>query len=102
MYIRGGENVYPVEVEDVIHKHPKVMYCAVLAIPDPVFNHVGRAYIVTKPGVECTEEEIITHCRERLAVFKAPKEVVFRDELPLTGVRKVMKKVLKAEIEKEF
>ncbi|MBT3312591.1 MAG: acyl--CoA ligase [Desulfobacteraceae bacterium] len=102
MYIRGGENVYPVEVEDVIQKHPKVLYCAVLAIPDPVFNRVGRAYIVIKQGVTCTEEEIITHCRERLAVFKTPKEVIIRDELPLTGVRKVMKKVLKAEIEKEF
>ncbi len=101
MYIRGGENVYPIEIEDIIHTHPKVLICAVMPIPDPIFNYVGRAYVVLKEGADCTEEEIIEHCRERIAHFKVPKEVIFRKELPLTGIGKVMKKILKEEIERE-
>jgi fatty-acyl-CoA synthase len=102
MYIRGGENVYPVEVEDVIQSHPTVLIGAVMPIPDPTFNQVGRAYIVLKSGAPCTEAEIIRHCLDRLANFKVPQEVVFRNELPLTGVGKVMKKTLREEIRKEF
>ncbi len=102
MYIRGGENVYPIEIEDVIHTHPKVLICAVMPIPDPVFNHVGRAYVVLKRGATCTDDEIIQYCREKIAHFKVPTEVVFRTELPLTATGKVMKKTLKKEIGEEF
>ncbi len=102
MYIRGGENIYPVEIEDVIHTHPKVMICAVVAIPDPVYSYEGRAYIVPKAGVTCTPGEIIDYCKDKIARFKIPKEVVFRNELPLTGIGKVMKSSLKKEIAEEF
>jgi len=99
MYIRGGENVYPPEVEDVIQENPGVLFVAVLGIPDPVMGEVGRAYIVPMPGAEPpTEDGIKQWCKERLANFKMPTEVVFRDSLPLTPLGKVMKKALYEEM----
>jgi acyl-CoA synthetase (AMP-forming)/AMP-acid ligase II len=102
MYIRGGENVYPPEVEDVLMRHPKVLFAAVLGYPDPVLGEKGRAYIVPQPGAEVSEEEIKKYCREHLAEFKVPDQVVFRDALPLTPLGKVHKFALYEEIEKEF
>jgi acyl-CoA synthetase (AMP-forming)/AMP-acid ligase II len=103
MYIRGGENVYPPEVEEVIQQHPKVLFNAVIGIHDPVMGEVGRAYIVPMPGVQPppTEEEIMKWCTERLAKYKVPSEVLFRDSLPLTPLGKVMKKVLYDEVKGE-
>ena len=103
MYIRGGENVYPPEVEEVIQQHPKVLFNAVIGIHDPVMGEVGRAYIVAMPGVEPppTEDEIKEWCTERLAKYKVPSEIVFRDALPLTPLGKVMKKVLYDEVKGE-
>jgi fatty-acyl-CoA synthase len=99
MYIRGGENVYPPEVEDVLQEHPGVLFSAVIGIPDPVMGEVGRAYIVPMPGAEPpTEEDIKKWCAERLAKYKVPSEVVFRDALPLTPLGKVMKKELYQEL----
>jgi len=100
MYIRGGENVYPPEVEDVLQEHPVVLFSAVIGIPDPVMGEVGRAYIVPMPGVEPppSEEDIKKWCAERLAKYKVPSEVVFRDALPLTPLGKVMKKELYQEL----
>lgn len=102
MYIRGGENVYPPEVEDVLYRHPKVMFAAVVGYPDPVLGEKGRAYIVPKPGEEVTEEEIKEFCRRYLADFKVPDQVVFRETLPLTPLGKVHKYALQQEIRREF
>jgi acyl-CoA synthetase (AMP-forming)/AMP-acid ligase II len=102
MYIRGGENVYPPEVEDVLYRHPKVMFAAVVGYPDPVLGEKGRAYIVPKPGEELTENEIKEFCRRYLADFKVPDQVIFRDALPLTPLGKVHKYALQEEIRKEF
>jgi acyl-CoA synthetase (AMP-forming)/AMP-acid ligase II len=101
MYIQGGFNVYPVEVENLLVQHPKVMFAAGIGVPDPVLGEVGRYYIVPKPGVaEITEEEIKTFCRDNMADYKVPKQVVFRKELPLTPLGKVMKSTLKETFEK--
>jgi acyl-CoA synthetase (AMP-forming)/AMP-acid ligase II len=101
MYIQGGFNVYPVEVENLLVQHPKVMFAAGIGVPDPVLGEVGRYYIVPKPGVtEINEEEIKTFCRDQLADYKVPKQVVFRKELPLTPLGKVMKSTLKEVYEK--
>jgi fatty-acyl-CoA synthase len=100
MYIRGGENVYPCEVEEVITRHPQVMLAAVIGIPHPVYGEVGRAYVMS-PGGGVTPEDIKTWVAERLADYKVPDEVVIRDMLPLTPVGKVLKKALEEEIEKE-
>lgn len=101
MYIRGGENVYPPEVEEVLLKHPKVLFAAVLGYPDPVMGEKGRAYVVPQPGAEVTEEEIKAFCREHLASYKVPDQVVFRNELPLTPLGKVHKYALYQELVKE-
>jgi acyl-CoA synthetase (AMP-forming)/AMP-acid ligase II len=101
MYIQGGFNVYPVEVENLLVQHPKVMFAAGIGVPDPVLGEVGRYYIVPKPGVaEISEEEIKTFCRDNMADYKVPKQVVFRKELPLTPLGKVMKSTLKETFEK--
>ncbi len=100
MYIQGGFNVYPVEVENLLVQHSKVLFAAGIGVPDPVLGEVGRYYIVPKPGVEITEDEIKDYCRRNMADYKVPKQVVFRKELPLTPLGKVMKSALKEAYEK--
>lgn len=97
MYIQGGFNVYPVEVENLISKHPKVAMVAGIGVPDPVLGEVGRYYIVPKPGCDPTEDEIKTYCKQHLANYKAPRQIVFRTSLPLTPVGKIMKSRLLEE-----
>jgi len=100
MYVQGGFNVYPVEVENLISKHSKVAMVAGIGVPDSVLGEVGRYYIVPKPGETPTEEEIKRYCKEHLADYKVPKQVVFRSELPLTPVGKIMKAKLKEDYER--
>lgn len=100
MYVQGGFNVYPVEVENLIAKHPKVFMAADIGVPDPVLGEVGRCYIVPRPGTNPTAEEIIAYCREHLADYKIPRQIVLKDALPLTPVGKVMKLKLKEDFEK--
>ncbi len=90
----GGENVYPAEVESVMHAHPAVAEAALVGIPDVKWGEVGWAFIVTRPGMSLNEDEFLDFCRERLAKFKIPKKVVFLEELPKTGVNKIDKKLL--------
>jgi len=101
MYIRGGENVYPPEVEDVLLQHPKVLFAAVLGYPDAVMGEKGRAYVVPQPGTEVTEDEIKEFCREHLAKYKVPDQVVFKNALPLTPLGKVHKFALYEEMKEE-
>lgn len=100
MYLQGGFNVYPAEVENLLTKHPKVLMAAGIGIPDPVLGEVGRYYIISQPGSDTTEDELKAHCREHLADYKIPKQIVFRESLPLTPVGKIMKLTLKEEYEK--
>lgn len=102
MYIRGGENVYPPEVEEALAKHPDVLMSAVVGRPDPVMGEVGRAYIIPKPGTNPTAEGIRDFLKDKLAKFKIPEDVIFRPQLPLTLLGKVKKLDLYGEIEKEF
>ncbi len=97
MYIQGGFNVYPVEVENLLNKHPKVAMAAGIGVPDPVMGEVGRYYIIPKPGESATEEELKAYCAEHLADYKIPKQIVFRESLPLTPVGKVMKARLRED-----
>ncbi len=90
----GGENIYPAEVENVIYGHPAVAEAALIGIPDPKWGEVGRAIVVRRAGSALTEEELIQFCRERLAHFKAPRSVIFVDNLPKTGANKIDKKLL--------
>lgn len=99
MFIRGGENVYPPEVEEVLQDHPDVLFAAVLGVPDEVMGEEGKAFIVPQPGSSLTEDDIRQWCKGKLAGFKVPKYVEFRDSLPLTPLGKVMKKALYQEVE---
>jgi fatty-acyl-CoA synthase len=92
--ISGGENISTIEVEGVLYRHPAVLEAAVVAKPDAYWGEVPCAFVTLKPGAEASEAEIIAHCRERLARFKAPKAVVF-GPLPKTSTGKVQKYVLR-------
>lgn len=88
--ISGGENISTVEVENVIYKHPDVLEVAVVAVPDEKWGEVPKAFVVPKPGRSLTPQDIINHCKENLARFKAPKTVEF-GELPKTATGKIQK-----------
>ncbi len=100
MYIRGGFNVYPVEVENLLTKHPKVVMAAGIGVPDSVLGEKGRYYIIPQPGTDLTEEELRAYCKEHLADYKVPDKIVFRESLPMTPVGKIMKSKLKEDYEK--
>jgi fatty-acyl-CoA synthase len=91
MFISGGENVYPVEVENVIFQLDGVLENAVIGIPDEKWGEVGRACVVLKPGANLDESAVIDHCGSQLARFKVPKQVRFMDELPHNATGKVLK-----------
>ena len=101
MIIVSGYNVYPREVEEVLFHHPAVKEVAVVGIPDPKTGERVKAFVVLKEGATATEEEIIEFCRQRLAKYKCPKEVEFRDELPKTFIGKVLRRKLREEEEKK-
>jgi fatty-acyl-CoA synthase len=94
MYISGGENVYPAEVEGVLHEHPSVADVAVVGASDERWGEVGVAFVVASSPV--AEEDLFAHCRERLAGFKVPKRVRFVDALPMSAMNKVLKDELRA------
>jgi fatty-acyl-CoA synthase len=96
MYISGGENVYPAEVENVIYQLPQVAETAVIGVPDDKWGEVGRALVAVKAGQALTEAEIIDHCRANLAKYKVPKSVVFVPALPRNPAGKVVKGDLRA------
>jgi HIP---CoA ligase len=97
MYICGGFNVYPAEVEQVLARLDGVAKSAVIGVPDPRLGEVGRAYLVTRPGQVLTEADVLAFCRERLAKYKVPRRVVFRDALPRNPSGKVLKRQLREE-----
>ena len=97
MIIASGFNVYPIEVEDVIYTHPKVLEAAVFGVPDEYRGETIKAVIVLKEG-ELNEEEVISFCRERLAAYKVPGEVVFVAEMPKTAVGKILKRKLQEQL----
>lgn len=95
MFISGGENVYPAEVESVLHAHPAVAEAAIIGVPHETWGEVGHAVVALKSGAHLTEAALLSFARERLATYKIPKSVVFVNELPKTGANKVDKKVLR-------
>jgi long-chain acyl-CoA synthetase len=94
MIIRGGENIYPREIDEVLYSHPSVAAAATIGVPDAVYGEEVAAFIVLKEGREATEEEIIEYCRERLADYKCPKSVRFIAEIPKGPTGKLLKREL--------
>jgi hypothetical protein len=95
MYISGGENVYPAEVEEALYQLPEVAEAAVIGVPDERWVEVGRAVLVLRAGCTLSEHDVVRHCIDRLARFKVPKSVVFVDELPHNATGKVLKRELR-------
>ncbi len=97
MLITSGFNVYPREVEEVLHAHPAVLEAALVGVPDPHRGQVGKAFVVLRPGARATAEDVLAHCRQHLAPFKVPVAVEFRDSLPKSPIGKVLRRVLAEE-----
>ena len=94
MVISGGLNVYPSEVETVLLNHPKVQEAAAVGIPDPKRGQVIKAIVVLKHGETATHREILSFCKERLASFKVPRQLEFKDSLPKSSIGKIVKRQL--------
>ena len=102
MYISGGENIYPTEIETVLYRHPAVHQCAVIGVPEPRWGEVGMACVTLKPGAkEATEDELISYLREHLAPYKVPKRIAFVDALPTSAVGKVLKRELRVMLKED-
>lgn len=97
MFVVGGFNAYPAEIEQAITRFEKVSEAAVIGVPDERLGEVGRAYVIPRPGVELTEAEVVEFCRERLANFKVPRSVLIVDTLPRNLSGKVLKYVLRSQ-----
>lgn len=97
MYISGGENVYPAEVEYVLRKHPAIEAVAIIGVPDEKWGETGKAFIVKKQEAEVSAEEITTYCIEKLAKYKVPKQIEFIEALPVNNAGKIDRKKLKSE-----
>jgi len=94
MIIRGGENIYPREIDEVLYQHPSVAAAAAVGVTDDLYGEEVAAFVVLKEGVQASAEEIIEHCRARLADFKCPKNVTFLAEMPKGPTGKVLKREL--------
>ncbi len=95
MIIRKGQNIHPSDIEDVLYTHPKVAEAAVVGIPDEMRGENVRACISLKAGEVATEEEIRRFCRQHMADYKLPKQIIFLDSLPKTATGKIRKEELK-------
>ncbi len=93
--MRGGFNIYPRELEEVLTGHPEVSLVAVVGLPDERIGEEVKAFVVREPGSELKEEDLIGWSRERLAAYKYPRLVEFRDTLPMNATGKLLKRALR-------
>lgn len=98
MILVGGFNVYPRDVEDILFTHPKVELAAVIGIPNAKSGEEVKAFIKLKEGETATEEEILAFCKENMAGYKRPRQIEFRDEIPMSNVGKILRRVLRDEV----
>jgi fatty-acyl-CoA synthase len=99
MYISGGSNVYPREIEEKLLTHPAVAEAAIVGVPDPMWGEVGIAICVLRPGAALDEHELLGWLAPKVARYKLPKRVFFWDELPRSGYGKITKRLIRAELE---
>jgi len=97
MYISGGENVYPAEVENVLYQLPEIAEVAIIGVPSDRWGETGKAVVVLKPGQTLSEDDIIAHCIKNLAKFKIPSSVAFIEALPRNATGKVLKRTLREQ-----
>ncbi len=101
MIITGGENVFSIEVENILYSHPAVLEVAVIGVPDMEWGEIVKAFIVLKKDENITEDEIIKYCKGKIANYKIPKSIVFLENLPKLGSGKISKKLLKEKYSKK-
>jgi acyl-CoA synthetase (AMP-forming)/AMP-acid ligase II len=99
MIVSGDKNVYSVEVENALGRHPAVAACAVIGLPDARWAERVHAVVVLKPGAKATPDELVQHTRSRIASYKAPRSIEFVEALPLSGAGKILKRELRARNE---
>jgi len=99
MIIAGGYNIYPREIDEVLYQHPKIADAVSVGVPDAYRGETVKAFIVPKEGETLSQEEVHEFCKEKLAAYKRPKDIEFREELPKSAVGKILRKVLRAEEE---
>ena len=97
MIIRGGENIYPREIDEVLYQHPKVQDAATVGVKDDLYGEEVKSFIVLRDGEQASEEEILGFCSERLADFKCPKSIEFLDEIPKGPTGKLLKRELSSQ-----
>ena len=95
MIVTGGENVYSIEVESAVMKHPAVAQCAVIGIPDEQWGELVYAAVVLKPETQAAAEDLIEHCKTLIANYKCPRRIAFLDALPISGAGKILKNKLR-------
>ena len=95
MIVTGGENVYSVEVEKALARHPAVASCAVIGIPSETYGEQVHAVVVLQPGAQVDQAELTSFCRELIGNYKVPRSVEFVDGLPISGAGKVLKRELR-------
>ncbi len=101
MIIRGGENIYPREIDELLYKHPDVAEAAAVGVPDELYGEEVAAFVVLKEGRAASEDDIIAFCREHLADFKCPKSVRFMEALPKGPTGKVLKRELTKKLPRQ-
>ena len=94
MVISGGENVYPAEIEDVLHDHPDIVEAAVVGVPDARWGEACAAFVVLRDGATASAEDLAEHCGARLARFKVPKTIEVAEALPRTASGKLLRREL--------
>lgn len=94
VFISGGENIYPAEIEKVLYKHPDIELCAVVGIPDDKWGEVGKAFVVLKPHALLIEADLLKFLQHHLAGYKVPQHIEFVDSLPISGAGKILKREL--------
>lgn len=95
MIIRGGENIYPREIDEVLYEHPAIEAAATIGIPDEKYGEEVKSYVVIKSGHTLTEDEVLAYCRDRMANFKCPKYIAFIDEIPKGPTGKLLRRALR-------
>ena len=95
MIISGGENIYPVEVENILFQHPAVADVAVIGVPDDKWGEAVKAVVVLRQGAQASESELIEFCKSRLSSYKKPRSVTFETSLPRSAAGKLLKRELR-------
>ena len=97
MIIAGGFNIYPREVDEVLYQHPKIQDAVTVGVPDEYRGETVKIFVVLRKGERATAEEIIAFCKKKLAPYKVPRKVEFRESLPQSTAGKILRKVLREE-----